>query len=262
MKGIRFDVFSLQGSGVYTTSSDVYSAPQLRIQDEKLAESDGSVIVKTSFEPRVFTCEGYMKGEGETPQEASEDLDRLIDTFKQNLNKQNQNFDIDYAGSTRRYVATQRNMVISNEKGLDTAGWSVEFFCANPVGADITESTLLADTVITTSSNTAGLTVDGSYKAEPLVTVTVTSVTGGTTNKTITISNDSTLRGVSVTRDWANGDVLEIDCLHKTLYVNNAAVEFGGQFPVWEPGNSGISYLDDFTTRSITMDASYVVRYL
>lgn len=256
MIGVRFDVLSLQDSGIHTVSSDVYSAPQLRVQDEKLADADGSVIVKTSLEPKVFSCEGYMQADTISA------LDSLIDSFKQGLNKRDQNFDIDYAGSTRRYVATPRNIVISREKGLNTAGWSVEFFCANPVGSDTTESTLLAPAAVTASTHTAGITIEGSYKAEPLITVTVTSVTGGTTNKTITISNDSTLRGIAVTRDWANGDVLEIDCLKKTLYVNNAAVEFSGQFPVWDPGNSGISYLDDFTTRSVTISAVYTKRFL
>lgn len=255
MTGIMFDVFSLQGGGVTCVKTDVYSAPPINVQDEKLAQRDGSVIVKKQLGPKVFTCEGNMK------LDTTVQLDVLLDTFKRSLNKQEQNFDIDYAGSTRRYVATPRNMVISREKGLNTAGWSVEFFCANPVGSDTFTSTLLSPTGITASSNSASITVNGSYKAEPLITVTVTTLTGGG-NNTVTISNDSTLRGVAVTRTWANGDVLEIDCLNKTFYVNNAAVPFTGQFPQWEPGNSGINYLDDFSARSVTITATYQVRYL
>ena len=58
MTGLVFDVFSLQGNGVYTTDTDVFDAPQLNIQDERLAESDGSVIVRTSLDPKVFKWEG------------------------------------------------------------------------------------------------------------------------------------------------------------------------------------------------------------
>ena len=95
-----------------------------------------------------------------------------------------------------------------------------------------------------------------------LITLTLTSVTGGTPSKSVIISNDSTLRGITVTRDWANGDVLEIDCLNKTLYVNDTVVAYSGQFPKWTPGGSGISYLDDFTTRSATLSAVYTRRFL
>jgi hypothetical protein len=259
MIGIYFDVYSLQSSGTYgvhTTSTDIYSAPRLTTQDEKLAQADGSVIVKATLEPKVFSCDGYMI---EADISA---LDTLLDEFKQALNKQNQNFDIDYAGSTRRYVATPRNIMISRDKGLNSAGWSVEFFCANPVGAEISTSALLAATVNTSSSLVSTITVNGSYVAEPLITVTLTAVTGGTTNKTITISNDTTLRGISITRDWSATDVLEIDCLNKTLYVNDTVVAYSGQFPKWTPGNGAISYLDDFTTRTVSIEATYTKRYL
>lgn len=256
MTGLRFDNFSLQGNGVFTTDTDVYSAPARALAAEKLADADGAVIVKTSLEPKVFTCEGWL----EAPTIA--ELDRLIDSFKRELNKQNQHFDLDYAGTIRRYVATPRNVVISRPKGLNTAGWSVEFYCANPVGADIEPRALLSGTAISTSAHIAPITVEGSYKAEPRIVVTISSVTGGTGGKTVSVSNDSTLRGLTVTRDWTNGDVLEIDCLNKTVYVNNAVVEFAGQFPAWEPGNSGISYLDDFTTRTVDLAATYTRRYL
>ncbi len=256
MIGILFDVFSLQAAGVYTTQTDVYSAPARQLDAEKLANADGSVVVNDSLQSKVFTCEGYMVAD------TVSDLDELIDTFKTNLNKRDGNFDIDYASSIRRYVATPRNITISRPKGLNTAGWSVEFFCANPVGSDIAESTLLAATIITSSSSIAAMTIAGSYIAEPVITVTITAVTGGTTNKSISISNDTTLRGITVTRDWIVGDVLEIDCLNKTLYVNNTVVDYTGQFLKWDPGNSGLSYLDDFTTRSVTLSAVYYRRFI
>lgn len=255
MTGIYYDSFSLNSDGVYTTDTDVYSAPPISLQDEKLAEADGSVIVKRTVEPKVFLCEGYMEADTISA------LDTLLDTFKRNLNKQEQNFDIDYADSVRRYVASPRNMIISRPKGLNTASWSVEFLAANPVGSDVDQSTLLASTAITSSQASSAITVNGSYKAEPVITMTLSAVTGGT-SKTVTITNDSTLRGLTITRTWSAADVLEIDCLNKTVYINDTVVEFSGQFPSWEPGVSAIGYLDDFTTRTVDISATYYVRYL
>jgi len=255
MTGITFDSYNLNGDGVYTTDTDVFSAPPINISAESLAESDGSVIVKRRIDPKVFQCEGYMVAD------TTEALDDLIDVFKTALNKQGQNFDIDYSGTTRRYVATPRNIVISRPKGLNSAGWSVEFYCAVPVGSLIAAENLFVTATTTLTQDTVSFTVNGSYKAEPLITVTIDSITGGTT-KTITLSNASTLRGLSITRTWIATDVLEMDCLNKTIFVNNMAVEYTGQFPVWEPGNNGLTYLDDFTTRSVDIAGTYTQRYL
>lgn len=255
MIALAFDTFSLQGNGVVTTSTDIYSPPSRSIDAQKPANADGAVMVKSTFDPKVFTCSGYMKADTQS------DLDILIDHFNRAMNKVNQNFDIDHAGGTRRYMATPQNIMISRPKGLNTAQWSVEFYCALPVGSDTGSSTLLASTNTTNSALTAPIDVSGSYKAEPVITVTINSVTGGTT-KSISISNDATLRGLTVTRTWTAGDVLEIDCLNKTVYVNNATTQFSGQFPVWQPGNGGIGYLDDFTTRSVDVAANYTKRFL
>lgn len=256
MTGITFDSFSLNSDGIYTTDpGDLFNAPPINVSAENLAEADGSVIVKRRLDPKVFTLSGYMVADTVVA------LDTLLDTFKNALNKQGQNFDVDYAGGTRRYVATPRNIMISRPRGLNSAGWSVEFYCAVPVGSETAPEDLFTTAVNTLSQVTQSFTVNGSYKAEPVLTITIDSITGGTT-KTITLSNASTLRGISVTRTWIANDVLEVDCLNKTLYVNNTTVEYTGQFPSWDPGNNGIVYLDDFTTRSVDLAAIYTRRYL
>lgn len=253
---VRFDVLNLQdGLNIFTTDTNVYDSPPVLLQTEKLAETDGTVIVKKTLDAKTFKVEGYMQTD------TTANLDLLIDSFKRGLNKQSQTFDIDYAGSTRRYIATPQNVALSRSKGLNAAGWSVEFYCANPVGMDITSSSLLGATIITSSTATSSIVVDGSYKAEPIIFVTLNSLTGAG-NNTITVSNDATLRGVSVTRTWAAGDVLEIDCLNKTVYVNNGVVPFAGQFPSFDPGNGGIDYLDDFTARNASISATYTRRFL
>lgn len=258
MINVTFDVLSLQNAtaGIFATDSpDLYDAPPIDVQDEKLAETDGSVIVKRLLGPKTITINGYMQT-ADVPS-----MDALIDLLKKNLNKQNQNLDIDYNGSTRRYTATMKQLAIARQKGLNTATWSAQFLCVSPVGADITSSSLLGATTITSSNQTASIINAGTYMAQPDITVTVNSFTGTTTN-TITVSNDKTLRGISVSRTWLAGDLLEIDCLNKLVFVNNAAVAFTGQFPTWDPDNGGINYIDDFSARSITLAATYTARFL
>lgn len=256
MINITYNAVSLQANGIVTTDTNIYSSPKKSIQSEKLAEADGSVIVKETYESKSFNCEGHMTAD------TTALLDTLIDTFKSTMNSSKEDFDIDYGGGTRRYTATPENVIISRERGLNRAGWSVEFFCEEPVGSDTMTTALLTGQVITSSSSIIPMTIAGSYRAEPVITVTVGAVTGGSPTKTITISNDTTLRGISVTRSWLAGDVLEIDTLNKTIYVNSIAVESSGLYPSWIVGVGGLSYLDDFTTRSVTIGAVYYKRYL
>ncbi len=255
MISVKYGSLDMQADGVTVTDSDVYSTPKKDVQTEKLAETDGSIIVKTTYESKIFTVNGYMQAV-DIPT-----LDALIDTVKAALNLESQNFDIDYAGSTRRYIATADNIIVTRPTGMNTCTFSVEFTCASPVGADTTTSTLLSSTAITTTTAQPAITVSGSYQAEPLILLTLTSLTGGT-SKTVTIQNGSTLRGISVTRNWANGDVLEIDSFNMQVFVNNAIVPVSGQFPRWDVGAGTISYIDNLTTRSASITATYTRRFL
>ncbi len=254
MISVKYGSLDMQANGMTVTDSDVYSTPKKDVQTEKLAETDGSIIVKTTYESKIFTVNGYMQA-ADIPT-----LDALIDTVKAALNLEAQNFDIDYAGSTRRYVATADNIMISRPTGMNTCTFSVEFTCALPVGSDTTSSTLLASTNVTVSPSSLAITVGGSYQAQPYITLTVVSISTG--SNTMTITNGSNQRGVSITRNWSAGDVIEIDSLNQTLYVNNLVVLFTGQFPRWDVGAGTIQYLDTCTSRSVNITATYTRRYL
>lgn len=256
MIGVSFAGLDLQSGGICVTDTDVFSAPKNTIQGERLAEADGAIIVKATYEPKLFTVDGYMTAATISA------LDTLLDTFKAALNVDSANFDIDYAGSTRRYVATPQNIVISRPKGLNTATFSLQMYCPSPVGSDTSTSTLLASTAISTATATPSITPAGSYMTEPYITITFTAISGGI-SKFVTITNGSTLRGMSIFRNWLTGDVLEIDSLNKTVYVNHVAVPFIGEFPTWDPGAGSISYLDTFTTsRTASIIATYTRRFL
>jgi phage-related protein len=256
MIGVLFDSYDMQANGVTVSETNIFDAPKRSVQDVRLAEADGSIIVKTTYDPKRATLDGYLLAD--TPSE----LKTLIDTFKRNMNKTNVFLDIiEEDDSTRRYLATTTNIMVSRTNGLNQAGFSVEVLIPSGVGMDTTETTLATDTV-TTSTGSVVIDVQGSYKAQPVISITVDSVTGGTPDKSISIANGTTLRGITITRDWAASDIIEIDCLNNEVYVNNVITEYVGQIPSWEPGNGIISYIDDFTTRSVDISAVYTRRYL
>ena len=256
MIGLKFGTFNLQdpANGIWVTGTDVYSAPANNIQADTLVSADGALIVKQQYASKTFTVDGILR------KNTIAELEACIDAFKIATSIHNQAFDLDYAGGIRRYLASAQNVIIA-KRGNTTASFSVQFLSPDGVGWDIGSSSFLATTGTTLSNVSYAVTVGGSYQAEPLITVVVNTITGGT-SKTMTVTNGVSLRGISVTRTWTAGDRLEIDSLKQTIYVNDIAQEFRGQFPKWEVGSGSIVYLDDFTARDTTISASYTKRWL
>lgn len=254
MIGVSYGDFNMQTNGVTVTGTDVYSAPTNNIQADELAERDGALIVKQQFQKKTFTVEGIIR------KTTIVELEQALDTFKLAMSKKNQGFDVDYAGGIRRYLASAQNNIIS-QRGITSVGFSIQFLSPDGMGWDLDSTVLISPTAVTASNQTVSLNVGGSYKADPLIKVTVDAITGGT-SKTITLSNASTLRSIAITRTWVAGDVLEIDTLKGSVLVNGAAHDFSGQLLSFEPGDGGLGYLDDFTTRSVTITGSYTRRWL
>lgn len=254
MIGVKFGDFDMQANGVTTTATDVYSAPPNDIQADELPEADGAVVVKQRFTSKTFSVEGYLSADTRA------ELEALMDDFKQAMSVRNQAFDIDYAGGIRRYLCNAKNVMIA-DKSVTRAGFSVEMLSPDGMGWDLDSTSLLTPTSITSSSVQIAITVGGTYRAEPLITATINTFTG-TSSRTVTISNGETLRSIAITRTWTAGDVIEIDSLNKTIYVNNSAVEFTGQFPRWDVGAGSIGWLDTFTARDVTLTSSYTRRWL
>lgn len=254
MIGVKFGDFNMQTNGVVVVNTDVYSAPNNKIQADPLAERDGALVVKQQYDSKTFTVEGYIR------KDSLAELEAAMDTFKLAMSRKSQPFDVDYAGGVRRYLASAQNIMLS-KSSLTSAGFSVQFLSPDGMGWDLEGSPLISAASVTTSNHTVSLSVGGSYKADPLLTVTVNAVSGGTT-KTITLTNATTLRSISITRTWTAGDVLEIDTLKGLVLVNGLAHDFVGQLLSFEPGDGGLGYLDDFTSRDVTISASYTKRWL
>lgn len=254
MIGVKYGDFNLQANGVTVTGTDVYSAPTNAIQADELAERDGALIVKQQYQKKTFTVEGIIR------KATIVELEQALDAFKLAMSKKNQGFDVDYAGGIRRYLVSAQNNIIS-QRGITSAGFSIQFLSPDGMGWDLDSTVLISPTAVTLSNQTVSLNVGGSYKADPLIKVTVAAVTGGVA-KTITLSNAATLRSIAVTRTWVAGDVLEVDALKGSVLVNGAAHDFSGQLLSFEPGDGGLGYLDDFTTRSVTINGSYTRRWL
>ena len=108
----------------------------------------------------------------------------------------------------------------------------------------------------TFASDGSSFIVNGSYIAEPIINVTINSVTGGTSGS-VSIFNASTNQGITVTGDFTAGSQLEIDCSQYTVRLNGVNMDFEGLFPTFPPGAQRIGYSDTFTTRDVDVTVTY-----
>lgn len=253
---LDYNGFQLQTGTIITDSWTLLSPPNYNVQVDQLAHADGGRIVQQFMASRTFTISGSMRGAA-----SMADMQTQADLFKSMLSQPNGvlTYNIDGA-SIRKVYCTASQITIDNDQAKLTSKWSVQFESADGTIWDTTTTTLYSGSG---SSSTASvpILVYGSYKCQPDIKVTLTGLTVGSGTQ-VTITNGTTLKGVTVSRTWSNNDVLEVDSLNKLIYVNNIAVDFTGQFPEFSPGSGSLRYIDNFSARSWQIVGTYTQRWI
>lgn len=255
-KNAIFDGYDFAANGLTITKLDMYTRAPKDLQLEDLADEDGAVLVSSRYKPKPITIEGVINNKAD---EAT--LEAAMDDMIANLSGEKRVLDIPHAGSTRRFIATAGDLIISRERsGATTAGFSIVFTVPEGFGSD-TGTTTLASQTITTAQQNVSISIGGSFKAQPDITFTVTSVSGGSPSKAVRITNPTTTQGITITRNWAAGDVVVLNSRNRTVYVNNVQIYSTGAFPIWDKGSGILAWSDDFSARSVNLLATYTRRW-
>lgn len=163
--------------GIITNDITHTDVPDKDLAILSLANRNASVIPYTGYSSRKITIAGTIKGSSES------DLDTRIDSFKALFNKQDQNLDIEYAGVTRRYIATVNGTSIKRMQKALFANFVIQFVCSLPFGVKTTLTTALNATARTNASYTDSHTFIGSAPYQlPKITITYANVVSSTTN--------------------------------------------------------------------------------
>lgn len=243
--------------GIITNSIEHTNLPDKVMGLYGLADADGSSIPAINYPSKKITIGGVIRGSTQA------DLDSRIDTFKGYFNGKDKNLDIAYGSSTRRYVATANAVSIVRQQTALYATFQIEFLCTNPFGIDTTATALFAThTGSTVATFTETPTVGGNAPFQlPIFTITLTALTGA--GDYVLISNDNNNQEILIYgAGLANGDVIVIDCVERTVTLNGVEIDYSGTFLELEPGASSITYTNGFTTRTVTVAASYTKRWL
>lgn len=238
--------------GVKIVNYNVTDMPSRILNNSKLARSNRSVLTSAEYTSKRIFITGFVGGNNWQAQ-----MDNF-DALKAKVQDVEGVIRVQQGTKSVEYVGTLNGM--SKTFNGPSLGFTFEFLCSDPIGKASTGSTLIPPTVITTSSANLSLNIGGSFRAEPRFSMTINSVTDGT-DKSISLINAATGKGIKVTRDWIAGDIIEINSDTMEVVVNTELIDFSGQFPTFLPGTRTLQYIDDFTTRNVTISAVYIKRY-
>lgn len=241
-------------TGLIIISTDPYRAPNRDLAIGKIANTEKSVTSAAFFRDKKINV-GVTIG-----RDTRELFEASLDQLNALLQVREAALVLSYGSATRQWTATMSNVAVSEIYG-GYATLNIEFQCSDPIGKD-TSSTSLFSESLTGANKTHSFTIGGTaYWQQPIITITYSALTGGTA-KNVVIGNAATGQQLTITRDWAAADVLEIDSQAKTVKVNGVEVAFTGAIPEWNPGSGSMDYSDTLTTRTRTISAIYYKRYM
>lgn len=254
---VLFNSVDLTGlTDVYINAIELYDQPIKSLTGYKLARQDGNKIVNTEYADKSLIVDGYISAVDRSTFETDRD------TLLKNVKAQEAVLSFTQAGATRQYTCTLANIIWNEKPGGGFATFSLQFACSDPFGSDSTATTDLNASAITTSTSTKTITaIGGSYLSLPTFTITLTAVTGGTA-KYMRITNPANSKALTITRTWANADVVVINCSTKIVTVNGVLTDYTGTFPTYDTTDTQVQYDDTFTTRTVALSMTHIKRYL
>lgn len=258
-KPMSFKGFDLQADPYRVSDyGELFNGPSVDVTSYELARSDGAVDVFKRLKGRSFTLTGYIKAT------SAANLEAAFDQIKLAMLEQQGDLATAYAGSTRYYNALCQNIGITrNASDISQSVWSAQFWMAQPFATDnVTRNLITALTGQTAGSLNLSAINNGTYLANPYIQITLTALEPNTSDVSITIGNPATNQNITITDQFADGDVLTIDTLNKQIFNGSTLLPGVGNFPDFLPGSGLLSYSDTATSRTIDISATYEARYL
>ena len=238
----------------------IISTNPYRQADRKLSFSDVANANKG------VTTSSYNKSKKlnlivEISQNTRELLDDAIDALKKYVLPREKLLVLSQGSGTRQWTASYSNMSFSDVYG-GHATVDIEFIAADGVGVDVASTNLFSTSLTGANSNTPFVgQVGGTMEwQQPIITITLTAVSGGT-GGTMIIGNPDNGMQATITGNFATGDVIVLDSRTKKVTLNGGEISYQGSVPEWALGAGSIDYVDNFTTRTRTMSGLYYKRY-
>lgn len=255
---VKFKGTEIQTSKRRVAGIEPYGGLQKNMAIFGVARANKSRKTNSTSQQRLIPCSVGISGT------SFDDLRSQIDTFLAFVDGVGSlDIDLGQTGTYRRWTAEPGEIAVKPTDSPLEVMASFNFVCVDPYGRDTSTTDLInPNATLTTSGVSTAVTLGGTADQFPIITLTVGSFTGAASN-TITIQNPATGQQISVTRTVTAGDVYVFDLDNWSVKVNGTATDYTGPLVSmpWSPGAGNILVTDDFTARSMTLDASNLNRY-
>lgn len=247
-RALSFNGQNLQDSS-FSTVDFAHESGQLSV-DVLPVGAYGGRAIGSRIGTKELQINGYAKAADANA------LDVLIDTLKANIYGRTGNLDVDYAGTTRRYVAVCTGFEVKKERAdINKCNISLKLVA---LGCGQATAVTTQNYTGKTADYTGSLAFTGSAAPRPVLTITVTSQTALSQVK---FSNDTTVQFLTVSRTFANGDVLVIDCDAQTVKLNGTIIDYSGVIPAFVQGTNAFTVDITATAVSYSLGISYYPLY-
>lgn len=231
-----------QVPGVWLYNYDATTLPERDIKMHKIARRSLSIITSAEYSQKsipVFlqVCSGDRQ-----------DTEETLTQIKGILQPQNGRLELEQSGKQYQYTATMNEFNI--EWDGSRAYVTIVFIASTPVASSAT-SDILFNFSTTLAADGASFIVEGSFIAEPVITLTYSAVTGGAGS--VSVFNASTNQGITISGALTPSTIIEIDSTNYTVLVNGMSTDFEGVFPVFPPGSQRVGYSDTFSSRTVSI---------
>lgn len=254
----NYDGFSFTTAPFSITEWPYTGAPNKSIKGYDLAREHGQKRAFVSYDAPTITVSGLIKAS------SREELDGYIDTFKAWTRRDRGTFTLDYGTGVRIWDdAVVKSFSIDRApRDLSRTPWTLTFELESPFAKDGNLDLLATGLVITTATRDIGINIGGTMDGDPQISFQISAFNPTVSPKTIIVSNPSASQYLSILRTWAVGDVVDIDCVNRLVYVNGSAFYAAGQFPSFGIGPGILQYSDDATSRNVVLTATNERRFL
>lgn len=253
---IILDGLNLQNGNFRIVETDAFDSPTKEINLIELARKDGAKAVFERFKSRPINLTGYIRADSE------DEADGSLDQLKSYVNRNGLTLKMAYRGDYRIWGVNCQNLQTARKNtDVSRMPFNIGLIAPNPFARDESETTLVNESGITTSTNIP-VVGGGSYFAMPVTTITINSVNPDDDFSTITIGNASENTYISIREIFNAGDVITIDSFNEIIYKNSDIIEGDGLFPIWSPTGGTFEYSFEATSLNVDILSKYYRRWL
>lgn len=254
---VSYDGFDLTSGFYRVRELNPVGSPTKNTVLLPLARTDGSLRVFQSYESKTIVVSGQIVATTRA------ELEGAIDTLKVQLRRESGDLQYDWGTGVRIHNCTVTNFSIDRKpENISFVPYTIVFECESPFATDGVTDTIVNNVNVTSALEYLALTIDGTYDANPVITVAITAINPSVTASQLTFGNSINSQYLTVEEIFAPGDVITIDCDNYRVFHNGVFIKATGQFPFFAVGAGVLEYSDNCVSRNITVTATAERRYL